>query len=113
MSRITFPIIDTEIRKISESKDGYIEFSEKHIKYFSYLHCSEKNEEEIWEDVFAHKIVILDKKLILSVVIAYGHRDKKYFIECGSREDGFSFFIDDWIEAKRIFDKIIEWKYNE
>lgn len=54
--RITYPIVDTELRRVKESKNGYIEFYNDHVKVFNNYKCEERDsKDDIFEDVHYHQ----------------------------------------------------------
>ncbi len=115
MERIPFQIINTELRTIKESKDGYLELHDDYLFCFvSYISHEPPNEDEpeIKKDVEYFNYVVMDREKIDCIDFYLAFKNKKICLNVYCGNSSFSIFFEDWKVARSVMFKIKNWKYK-
>lgn len=110
--KITFPIIDTEARKISDAREGIIELTEQYLVIFIKFKSYEAKDDDIHirEEVVYHTYSTVCKEKVDRIRIFFDALGKKF---CVQVDDSAPIYFETWSEGKAIVDKIVSWRYSK
>lgn len=110
--KITFPIIDTDHRTVSEARDGVIELTDNYFLVFLKFISDEMKDDDrnIREKVIYHTLATSQRARIDKIRVFRDFHANRY---CVQIDDMPPLYFETWSEGKEVYEKILAWRYAE